>query len=391
MAHVSGLLLIDCPASALNNAGSKLPMEKPDLVNDNWTATKKIRTAQGVFPYVSAQALRYWLRETLKGVQGWTASPVFREEKVAYTDADPITYAEDDLFGYMRAPGGSGEENINQKRQQWTEAGLTGVDTRGAGKEMKFEALTRSSPFKMSTLISVAPLRSRDIGSDFGTMSRFDGDPVPFAHEFYRTTLVGLFSIDLGMLGRFYHVDRTGYRHLDAIRRQKAEARGLTSFDDNRAFELSMAERRARLAMVLEGLARLNGGAKQAIHYTDVAPRFLLLAVARGGNHLFGTAVGADKDGQPVINTAAIEEVARVFSADRLSGFFAGLAKGYLDGQRAGLVTVLKDIDPSVLRGLAAGEAGANDAVPAYDVPHPVEAIDLFTRQLEERADQWLA
>ena len=93
MAHISGLLLIDCPASALNNAGKSIQLERPDLINDNWTAIKKIRTAQGVFPYVSAQAFRYWLRDTLTANPEWTPSPVFREDKVAYTDADPIRYA----------------------------------------------------------------------------------------------------------------------------------------------------------------------------------------------------------------------------------------------------------------------------------------------------------
>ena len=28
-------------------------------------------------------------------------------------------------------------------------------------------------------------------------MSRHEGDPVPFEHQFYRTTLKGLFSLDL--------------------------------------------------------------------------------------------------------------------------------------------------------------------------------------------------
>lgn len=387
MAHVSGLLLIDCPASALNNAGKTAQLEKPDLINENWTAIKKIRTAQGVFPYVSAQAVRYWLRETLRTVLGWSPSPVFREDKVAYTDADPILYAEDDVFGYMRAPGGKGVEDIGRKQQQWSDAGLTGVDTRGSGKEMKFEALTRYSPFKMSTLISIAPLRSRDIGSDFGVTSRFEGDPVPFAHEFYRTTLVGIFSIDLRMLGRFYHVDRTGYRHLDNLRTQRAQEQNLDAFDNNKAFELPLDVRRQRLTQLLQGLATLTGGAKQSIHYTDVSPRFLLLGTARGGNHLFGTVVGADKEGQPRINLAALEEISTVFRTDLLSGFYAGLAKGYLDDQRGGLLDFLK----AKFEGSGLTGSFPEGGIDSRDIPHPVEAIRLFSTALTERANEWLA
>jgi CRISPR-associated protein Cst2 len=398
MAHISGLLLIDCPASALNNAGKSIQLERPDLINDNWTAIKKIRTAQGVFPYVSAQAFRYWLRDTLTANPEWTPSPVFSEDKVAYTDADPIRYAEDDLFGYMRAPGGKGSE-ITEKRQRWKDAGLSDQDTEGKADKLKFAALTRSSPFKMSTLISIAPLRSRDIGSDFGTMSRFEGDPVPFAHEFYRTTLVGMFSIDLRMFGRFYHVDRTGYRHLDSLRKQSAEAAKLKPVDNGKGFELPIEERKKRLKQVLQGLAALSGGAKQSIHYTDVSPRFLLLGAAKGGNHLFSNAVGADKEGQPIVNTSALEEVATVFKDDLLSTIFVGLAKGYLDDQRGKIEAVLGEIEALRSALAPAGPIQAQttetntseqDDAPSR-VHHPVEMIRLFANELEEKADEWLA
>lgn len=58
------------------------------------TAVKSIRSKQGRFPYVSAQAFRYWLRTTLESSPEleWQAAPIFREQKVAYTDANPIRY-----------------------------------------------------------------------------------------------------------------------------------------------------------------------------------------------------------------------------------------------------------------------------------------------------------
>src|SRR3712207_1491735 len=100
MAFVTGLLLIDAPASALNNLGA-IPGER----EDNTVGVKVIRTKEGNFPYVSAQAFRYWLRTTLEArIRGWHAAPIYREEKVAYTDANPLHFWDDDLFGYMRAP-----------------------------------------------------------------------------------------------------------------------------------------------------------------------------------------------------------------------------------------------------------------------------------------------
>jgi CRISPR-associated protein Cst2 len=241
MSHLSGALLIDRPASALNNFGSQIPMTQPERRYDNWSTVKYVRTREGIWPYVSAQAFRFWLRDSLKEVPGWTPAPIFREEKIAYTDANPIEFAEDDLFGYMRAPG-----SAKEVEKEWTDKGMTTQEKDGKN----FVTLTRLSPFKMSTLVSIAPLK--ELGFDYGTMSRGEGDPVPHVHEFYRTTLVGLFSLDLRLVGRFYHVNRTGYRHLDAIRTKIVQERGLAQYDNGKAFELDIATRVLRLRQLLK-------------------------------------------------------------------------------------------------------------------------------------------
>lgn len=361
MAHLSGILLLDCPASALNNSGSQFEMSQPERKYDNWSTVKFFRTRQGIFPYVSAQAFRFWLRDTLKGVEGWQPSPIFREDKIAYTDSNPIAFAEDDLFGYMRAPGSTKELD-----QKWKDAHLT--DQEKAGKS--FLTLTRVSPFKVSTLVSIAPMRS--LGMDFGTMSRGEGEPVPHVHEFYRTTLVGMFSIDLRMLGRFYHIDRTGFRHLDAVRKKLAQDKGLQAYDNDKAYELDLPTRILRLEQLLTGLARISGGAKQALHYTDISPKLLLMGVAKGGNHLFSNSVGAAADGTPAIKPLAIEEVARVYGNDLLSPFYAGLAQGYLDEQRQMLLDAVGKREGS-------------------EVEHPVEAIQRLIVDLKTNGQDWLA
>ena len=376
MAHLSGLFLLDCPASALNNAGQFMEMEKQNRY-ENWAAIKKIKTKEGVFPYVSAQAFRSWLRESLRPIEGWTFSPTFREEKIAYTDANPILYAEDDLFGYMRAPGG-GKEAVEGLKGKWAKEGLTDQELR----KDKFAALTRSSPLKVSTLISISPLRSLEVGYDYGNMARTEDpeypNPVPYEHEFYRTTLVGLFSVDLRMLGRFYHVDRTGYKHLDSVRKKLAQEKGLAAYDSDRAYELPINQRKERLKQLLQGLAQITGGAKLAIHYTDVSPRLLLMGVAKGGNHLFATAVGAERNGLPKINTDALKEVARVHRNDLLSGFYVGLMQGYLDDQRAGLQTALD--------GLANEDSGRQ-----FTLAHPVEAVRTLIADIDKNGEVWLA
>src|SRR6185312_5073869 len=109
--------------------------------------------------------------------------------KIAYTDSNPLLYWDDDLFGYMRAP--SKRESARLKRE---------ADTSRAGETETTGAITRAAPFRVSTLVSLAPV---SITSDFGTMSRHEGNPVPHEHQFYRATLRGLFSLDLHASGTF--------------------------------------------------------------------------------------------------------------------------------------------------------------------------------------------
>lgn len=316
MAFMTGLLLIDAPASALNNLGNI-----PGARTDNTVGVKLIKAKDGAYPYVSAQAFRYWLRATLEADSAWQSAPIYREEKVAYTDANPILYWDDDLFGYMRAP--SKKSSAVEKR---------GADETRQDETPTTDTVTRVSPFRVSTLISIAPVT---ITEDFGVMSRHEGNPVPHEHQFYRATLRGLFSLDLHDAGTFSYQQKTGFRNLDEGRQKQAETAGLQHLETEKAYRLPTAERLQRISALLDGFARLEGGAKQTLHYTDVAPPFVILAVTKGGNHIFGHVVGADKNRLPMIKTDALAEALTVFADDILSDVYVGWTRGYLDEERA--------------------------------------------------------
>src|SRR5437867_2216819 len=74
------------------------------------TGSKTFRDPKGVVPYVSAQAWKRWLRNTLIEETGWSASdlkaigwnPRGNVNQIA-AELNPVELAEDDLFGYMRA------------------------------------------------------------------------------------------------------------------------------------------------------------------------------------------------------------------------------------------------------------------------------------------------
>jgi len=316
MSFVSGLLLIDAPASALNNLGN-IPGER----FDNSVGVKMIRTREGAYPYVSAQAFRYWLRKTLEeSVDGWQSAPIYREEKIAYTDANPIKYWDDDLFGYMRAP--SKRESARARRE---------ADELRAGETETSDTITRVAPFRMSTLVSIAPVTPTN---DFGVMSRHDGDPVPHEHQFYRATLKGLFSLDLNACGTFWYRHKTGFRNLDEVRVNEADKAKLIHMEGEKAYRLQLSDRVKRVASLFESMAVLDGGAKQSLHYTDVMPPIVVFAVTRGGNHIFRYVISANSRGLPELKTEALQEALNIYKDEILSAVYVGWIRGYLDEER---------------------------------------------------------
>lgn len=311
MAFITGLMLIDAPASALNNGQGE----------DTKAKVKNIYVyGQGDYPYVSAQAFRFWLRETMqKHFPDLPASPVYTggagKKQQAFTEGNPINYWDDDLLGYMRAE--------------------------------KSETVTRVSPFRTSTLVSVKPVQVVD---DFGVMARApkaEGDKegvLLHGHEFYRTTLQMLFSLDLSRAGTFTDERRTGYKNLGKETLQQADDLGLAYDGPHGAFRLPIEERVKRVQALLHGLGRLEGGAKQTLHYTDVAPAFVMAAVTSGGNHMFGRVIQVGNDGRLLLHEAALQQALDVFGSDLCSPIYVGRAEGFMDGTasqlaKAGLTT----------------------------------------------------
>jgi CRISPR-associated protein Cst2 len=188
---------------------------------------------------------------------------------------------------------------------------------------------------------------------------------VPHEHQFYRATLKGLFSLNLKACGTFWYCNRTGFRNLDAVRVEEAEKAGLIHLEQEKAYRLPFEKRRERIATLFEGMAILDGGAKQALHYTDIAPPLVMLAVTRGGNHIFTYVIGANGRGLPVLNIKAMEEVLAVFKDDLLSDVYVGWVRGYLDEERA------------ALEAFAATPEGA-----CIKIGHPREAFQEFVAAL---------
>jgi CRISPR-associated protein Cst2 len=322
-------MLVDAPASALNNA-----KDAEDAKYDNEVGVKMIRVrGEGLFPYVSAQSFRYWLRSSLAKNSKWEAhtAPVFRENKIAYTDSNPLLYWDDDLLGYMRAE--SNKVSAKAAREE---------DANRANATETQTSITRTSPLRTSTLVSIAPA---PVVKDFGTMTRHEGDPVPHSHQFYRTVFKGLFSLDLNSAGTFSYRNKSGNRNLDEVRQQQAKTMNLEHLEGEKAYRLPLEERSERVATLISALGQLEGGAKQSIHYTDVTPVVVLAMVFQGGNNPLNYLIGADRDtGRPRLNEAALAEMLEVWG-DHIQGkIYVGWTQGFHDSERGKLEDALKDL-----------------------------------------------
>src|SRR5260370_41806039 len=113
-------------------------------------------------------------------------------------ELDPVNYAEDDLFGYMRAQEGQG------KRSKIVEESLDDEELSeevGQKRAPRTKALVRASPFMASLLISLRKSGWR--GRDEGFVHLKEGTPLPYTTEFYTTHLQGVFCLAHHRVGRF--------------------------------------------------------------------------------------------------------------------------------------------------------------------------------------------
>jgi CRISPR-associated protein Cas7/Cst2/DevR subtype I-B len=332
--YLAGKIAVDITAGAPNNGRGE----------GNVGEVKQLRVGRDTHPYVSAQAFRRWLRDSLPA--GEPRSPVTKagsgQRQQAYTGGRPDQYLDDDLFGYM-------------------------VAIRG-------ESYQRDTVLATGTLISVAP---RILATDFGTMSRgFSAGehPVIHEHQLYSAELAADVLLDLPRVGTF-ELDAGGLRrNLTPKAAGEAVQAGAEEmeFRGVRSLRLPLPERRRRAAVLLRALAEVRGGAKKSLHYGERAPALVLLAPVKGGNNPF-TRVLTASAGKVLFDRHVLREELLAW-ADEMDGpVHLGWAPGFLGDQREIACKELADLVTAgtivighprvVLQGLASQiEAGESDA-----------------------------
>ena len=333
LTHVAGTFLIQADGSFLNGAG----LGEGD--DRNTTIPKTFRDGRDRVPYVSAQAWKRWLRNTLIEETGWPASElraIATNQKGASSkiagELDPVHYPEDDIFGYMRAEKGpsrkkGGDEDNEGEDEEKTAGG-------------KVKSVMRASPFAASLLVSLRHTGWQ--GRDEGFVHLKEGTPLPYTTEFYNTNLQAVFCLNYARLGVFANIgDRI---ELDESIAKSCLTEG-SILDKGRTEGESKAtgtiyvlkdaavKRKERAIAIFNALSVLRGGAKQAAFGTDVAPKVLVIAGLTCGNPIFNH-LFRDMSGKVSMDVVAFREIIKDYADRIVTPVLIGMRAGYLENEQ---------------------------------------------------------
>ncbi len=344
LTHIVGTFLISGKGAFLNSPGTVDGVTVPKTFYTLDERGKQIKV-----PYVSAQAWKRWLRETFK--EEYPDEPkadikVFQVDEKKHTpskigtDMNPIIFAEDDIFGYMKTLKKSkGDAEDEELPEEQTEAvNKTGPDA----EEIVAKPVIRTSPFQASILTSIRKVaaRTEDVGwvrprgaseEIIEKQIEYTTDSLGYTTEFYDTNLQGVFGLAYHRLGVFRNEgDRI---ELDVeLEKQYLAEKKIKSVDGTtrRIYELVENHRKDRATKILKALSVMRGGAKQTAFATPVHPQVIILAGLSCGNLIFNNLFKDTVDG-PEINIHTLNEILEDFQDRIVTPVYIGIRTGYLN------------------------------------------------------------
>jgi CRISPR-associated protein Cst2 len=324
---------------------------------ENVTPLKKIETPDNRrHPYISGQALRRYLRDTMADIVEFDDSgkalyqfspeePGPDPKSPILTAGRPDLYIDDDLFGFMRA-------------------------VKGRGKTSR-----RESPLRVSAGFGLFPYAG-DLDLGTRTALKVTHDPeaggavfeTEVTNNVFRTTWL----LELDRIGRWL-----AFENAESNPKEWGKAEGSTlpvevteiTLPKQKSFEgqLSLEERRKRAQALLRAVKYLYGGARQARLFIELVPQMLIYARVTKKIALFLNTLQVNPiNGQYELTTAPLEEVLKDYAGD-IRALIVGLRDGFLINGRDALLTSIKD---------ALGEKQAEVIKPQiYSIGNAVDAM----------------
>ncbi|MCD9189183.1 MAG: DevR family CRISPR-associated autoregulator [Pyrinomonadaceae bacterium] len=375
LTHIAGTFLIQAEGAFLNGAGLDTGEDRNAVIPKTFLDYDK--NGRGIrVPYVSAQAWRRWLRMTFQEenpnepgteLKALDKSAKGTTNKIG-TEMNPVEFAEDDIFGYMRAAKGQGKETeipetlTEDEMLELAEREDENKETKTKPKTEKTKAVMRPSPFGSSILKSIR--KAATISDDEGFVHLKEGSPLPYKTKFYNTQLQAIFGLNYSRLGVFRNDgDRI---ELDENFVKQYAADGTIRETETGIYEITDNKRRERATMILKALAVLRGGAKQAQFGTDVTPKAIVVAGLNCGNLIFND-LFEEKESQPVIKLDALKDIINDYRNRLTTHVFIGIRKGYLH--------------PTNETDLQSFAQEKSDIV---RLSSPIEAVNQLTAELEK-------
>lgn len=344
LTHVAGTFVIQADGAFLNGAGVGQGEDRTT------TVPKTLFDGKTQVPYVSSQAWRRWLRTTLIEETGWEPSEIraikFNSKgntsKIS-GEVNPVDFAEDDLFGYMRTASDDSEAPIDEEATSDSDEG-----DMPSTQSAKVKSVMRPSPFASSLLVSIRRKGSLSVDKGY-VYPKYDGlpkdgtdhnvTPLPYSTKFYVANMQAVFCLDYHRLGVFRNVgDRIELA--EEFVKPNLKGKKISVLEDlgarGQVYEMTDAsQRKTRASELLKALAVLRGGAKQAQFGTSVAPNVIIAVGLTCGNPIFNHLFTDETEHGIELRVETLREVINEFADRIVTPVYVGIRKGFLANETA--------------------------------------------------------
>ena len=240
----------------------------------------------GELPYVSAQALRKWIRENfisyipnnnIPGYYDRVQNTGKKTKKtIPLTNVDPVKSIEDDVFGYTH-PMPNHKEIIMQNKNK---------------TRPNVVSLNRHAPLKTSILSPIPQTAS--IHHDSGYVHLPNDTPLPYSNQFVNTYYTYTSTLELHRIGVYNNIadlieiDETliqTYQKKQVLIKNPLKAENAEQYQ---LTEPELIKRRLQVTEIyLKTILTLTGGAKTAQFLSDLTPKAIILILQKSANPRF--------------------------------------------------------------------------------------------------------
>lgn len=291
----------------------------------NLVDIKKFRYGNQEFPYVSGQAMRFYLKEAIRRH--------LRPEEACVADEQGETCGRIgecvlcDLFGFM-----------------WTER----AERRGEGRSH-----VRISPVKVSPAIGLQPLDAT-MTIDFLTR-RPRGTTIEAGQEEEARSIVNVeLAVNIYKVGICVDLQRVGREEelVDLVEAEEARRRFPIRSVRLQDY-IPESERTRRINLLLDAIKDFSDYSKQARLLTDFTPDFLLIALQHNYSHRLQKAIELCGNDMATLNVERLKQIIaevreELLTIDGQSALWAGMVDGVVDNmtevqevlQKAGVSTL---------------------------------------------------